>query len=129
MSDAMVDLEAYSLALRKAGDSVRFGPWEYRVLYDRLLVQRLETTEETEGGIRLPQMALQQRTEGIVLATGEGRLMSNGEVHRLLIRPGDRVVFHSAQGIDMSEFGERLILLREDEILASRRETAVEMPS
>jgi chaperonin GroES len=110
-----------TLIMRSPGEPVRLGEYDFQVYYDKLLVQRMEPTRQTAAGIELPQASIQDRTEGVVLATGEGRLMPNGQIVSLKVRPGDLVLFHAAQGIDMSDVQDRLILLREDEVLASRR--------
>jgi chaperonin GroES len=125
-SDKVPEPTGSALIMRSPGEPVRLGGFDFQVYYDKLLVQRLEAQKQTASGIELPQASIQDRTEGIVLATGEGRLMPNGQVVSLKVRPGDLVLFHAAQGIDMSDVQERLILLREDEVLASRRASEYE---
>ena len=43
-----------------------------RPLYDRVLVQRLDTEETTKGGIIIPETAKEKPQEGKVFAVGKG---------------------------------------------------------
>jgi len=85
-----------------------------RPLYDRVLIQRLETEEKTEGGIIIPDTAKEKGQTGKVIAVGNGRLSKDGAVTPLIIKEGDKVYFGKYSGTDVDK--EHLIL-REDEIL------------
>lgn len=85
-------------------------------LYDRILVQRLESAEEkTAGGIIIPDAAKEKGQTGKVVAVGNGRLQADGTVVPLMVKPGDTVFFGKYAG---TEAGKDLLIIREDEVLA-----------
>ncbi len=51
-----------------------------RPLYDRLLVERVESEEVTKGGIILPDSAKEKPQQGKVIATGEGKRADDGKL-------------------------------------------------
>ena len=85
-----------------------------RPLYDRVLIQRLETEEKTEGGIIIPDTAKEKPAEGKVKAVGNGKVGDDGKRIALEVKKGDRILFGKYSGTDVDK--EHLIL-REDEIL------------
>jgi len=89
-----------------------------RPLADRVVVRRLEAEERTAGGIVLPDTAKEKPKQGEVVAVGEGALNDNGERRPMRVKKGDRVVFTSYGGTDVTFGGEELLILREDDILA-----------
>lgn len=103
-------------------------------LYDRVLVQQdaeKEVISEFEGaeGKKIQLVAAEDHREkplrGVVVAAGCGRLMDNGEVVALKVKCGDRVLFGRHNGIDLPEdagLGERIKVMREDEIMAVVRD-------
>ena len=89
-----------------------------RPLGDRVLIQRVEAEEKTAGGILLPESAKEKPKEGIVISTGEGKTLDNGEKSTFSVAKGDRVLFTSYAGTDVKYDGEEYIIMREDDILA-----------
>ncbi|MEC7233374.1 MAG: co-chaperone GroES [Planctomycetota bacterium] len=89
-----------------------------RPLGDRVLIQRVEAEEKTAGGILLPESAKEKPKEGIVISTGEGKTLDNGERSSFNVAKGDRVLFTSYAGTDVKYEGEEYIIMREDDILA-----------
>ena len=59
-------------------------------LNDRVLLERIEASDKTAGGILLPDSAKEKPTEGRVVATGEGRRSDKGERVPLTVKVGDR---------------------------------------
>lgn len=90
---------------------------QVRPLYDRVLVKRVEEETRSKGGLFLPETAKEKPSEGVVLAVGQGRLASNGEIRPLAVKEGDRVAFGRYAGTEIKIDGEERIVLREDEIL------------
>jgi chaperonin GroES len=85
-------------------------------LYDRILVQRLESAEEkTSGGIIIPDAAKEKGQTGKVVAAGAGRLQADGTLVPLTVKSGDIVFFGKYAG---TEAGKDLLIIREDEVLA-----------
>ena len=85
---------------------------------DRVLVKRLEAEEKTRGGIILPDTAKEKPKEGKVIAVGNGRLDNEGKRHEFTVKKGDRVLFASYGGTDVTVEGEEYLILGEDDILA-----------
>ena len=94
-------------------------------LRDRLLVRREEESDYTPGGIVRPETAKEKPSRGEVIARGDGRVLENGTVARMVVQVGDRILFgkYSGADVEVEDGGEALVILREDEVLAVLRET------
>ena len=88
-----------------------------RPLQDRVIVQRVKEEEKTKGGIIIPDSAKEKPIEGEVLAVGNGKVLEDGKVRALDIKPGDRVLFGKYSGTEVKLDGEDALILREDDIL------------
>lgn len=89
-----------------------------RPLHDRILVKRVDETEEVVGGIIIPDSAKERPQQGLVRAVGAGRLLENGQRAAIDIKAGDRILFGKYSGSEVKVDGEEVLVLREDEILA-----------
>lgn len=89
-----------------------------RPLHDRVLVKRLEEGETTASGIIIPDSAKEKPQQATVIAAGDGRLLDNGQRAPVEVKSGDRVLFGKYSGSEVTIDGEKLLILREDEILA-----------
>lgn len=87
-------------------------------LGDRVVVEREEAQEKTAGGIVLPDTAKDKPQQGKVKAIGEGRITKDGKRRPLQVKVGDRVLFSSYAGDEFKVNGEKVLLMREDDILA-----------
>ena len=88
-----------------------------RPLHDRVLVRRLEESENRVGSIVIPDSAKEKPQQAEVVAIGDGRLLESGERAALDVKPGDRILFGKYSGSDIKMEGEDYLILREDEIL------------
>ena len=88
-----------------------------RPLHDRILVERVEEAEKTKGGIIIPDSAKEKPAEGKVIAVGKGRIGDNGEVIKLEIKKGDRILFGKYGGTEVKIDGEDYLIMREDDVL------------
>jgi chaperonin GroES len=86
-------------------------------LNDRVIVKRVEGEEKTKGGIIIPDTAKEKPIEGEVVAVGKGKIMDNGKLQELVVKPGDRVLFGKYGGTEIKVDGEEHLIMREDEIL------------
>jgi chaperonin GroES len=87
-------------------------------LHDRVIVRRLdETSNQTAGGLFIPDSAKEKPQEGEVIAAGAGKYKENGERQTLDVKAGDRVLFGKYSGSEIKIDGEELLIMREDEIL------------
>ena len=87
-------------------------------LGDRVVVERMESKEKTEGGIILPDAAKEKPQRGKVLAAGEGKILADGKRKKLQVKKGDVVVFTSYAGEEFKVDGKELLLMHEEDILA-----------
>ena len=85
---------------------------------DKIVVKRVEAVEQTAGGIVLPSSAQEQSQEGRVLSVGDGVLLRDGNRAEGLVSEGDRVLFSTYSGTEVSVDDENLLIMREDDILA-----------
>jgi len=88
-----------------------------RPLHDRILVKRVEADEEIRGGIVIPDTAKEKPQEGEVVAVGEGKILDNGQVQKLNVKVGDRILFGKYSGTEVTLDDEEYLIMREDEVL------------
>lgn len=86
-------------------------------LADRVIVKQTEAEEKTKSGIYLPDAAKEKPTKGKVIAAGPGRLDDNGKRMELGVAVGDTVYYGKYAGTDVEVDGEKLVILRESDIL------------
>ena len=89
----------------------------FRPLHDRVLVRRVEAEEKTAGGIVLPDSAKEKPKRGIVLATGNGRLLDNGKRSEMQVKKDDEVLFTAYAGTEIKLEGEEYMIMDESDIL------------
>ena len=88
-------------------------------LNDKIVVERLEADAKTSGGIILPDTAKEKPKQGKVLAIGEGKPLDNGKRAPLQVKVGDRVLFTSYSGSEVTVDGKEYLIMTEDDILAT----------
>jgi chaperonin GroES len=86
-------------------------------LRDRVLVRRLEESEQKVGGIIIPDTAKEKPQQAEVVSVGSGRLLENGQKLPLDVKAGDRVLIGKWSGTDVKIDGVEYLILKEDEIL------------
>jgi chaperonin GroES len=89
-----------------------------RPLADRVVVKRLAQEEKTKGGIIIPDSAKEKPIEGEVVAVGSGKVLKNGKVRPLDVKPGDRILLGKYAGTEVKLDGVEHVILNEDEVLA-----------
>ena len=87
-------------------------------LNDKIVVKRLEAEDRTAGGIFLPDTAKEKPRQGKVVALGDGKLLDSGKRAAFQIKEGDRVLFTSYAGSEVTLDGEEYLIMTEDDILA-----------
>jgi len=87
-------------------------------LGDRLVVKPLEQEEVTPSGIVLPETAKEKPQKGEVLAVGPGGRDDSGERIPMDVSVGDTVLFAKYGGTEIKLDGDKLLILRESDILA-----------
>ena len=87
-------------------------------LGDRVIVKQDEVEETTASGLFIASSAKEKPTTGIVLATGAGKVAEDGKVLPMPVKTGDHVVYAKFGGTEIEVEGEKVILLRADDIYA-----------
>lgn len=90
-------------------------------LYDRLIVKRIDVTEEKKGMLFIPEVAKEKPMVGIVVAVGEGRVREDGTCIPLRVKVKDKVMFGKYGGTELRIEDIEHVILREDEVLAILR--------
>ena len=88
-------------------------------LGERVVVKRAEAESTTSGGIVLPDTARDKPQRGEVIAVGDGHVKNDGTKIPLTVKEGDRVIFSPYGGEEIEIGDEKLLLLRESDILAT----------
>jgi chaperonin GroES len=86
-------------------------------LDDRILVKQCEAETVTAGGIVLPESAKEKPQRGKVIATGPGKLLDSGERGKMEIKKGDEVFYGKYAGTEVDVDGEKLVIIRENDVL------------
>lgn len=72
-----------------------------RPLGDRIVIQVIEDTEQTSGGIFIPDSAKEKPQKGEVVAVGTGKTLDSGEKEPMEVKVGDVVLFAKYAGTDI----------------------------
>ena len=89
-------------------------------LADRVLVKPIEREETTKSGIILPDTAKEKPQEGEVLAVGPGKVSEEGKRIPMEVKKGDIVVYARYGGTEIKVDDDKLMILRESDILAKK---------
>ena len=87
-------------------------------LDDRVVVEPIEQSEKTPGGIYLPETAKEKPQQGKVIAVGPGKLLDDGKRAPMSVKKGDVVIFAKYSGTEVEVDGKELLIMRESELLA-----------
>jgi chaperonin GroES len=88
-----------------------------RPLHDRIVVKRIEDTENVVNGIIIPDSAKEKPQQGEVVAVGNGKKLDDGKLATLDVKPGDRILFGKYSGSEIKLDGTEYLIMREDEVL------------
>ena len=89
-----------------------------RPLHDRIIVQRIEESEQKIGGIIIPDTAKEKPQQGKVIAVGAGKVNEDGKRNALDVKAGDLILFGKYSGQEIKLDGQEYLIMREDEVLA-----------
>ncbi len=88
-----------------------------RPLQDRVVIRRMEEERTSAGGIVLPDSATEKPAQGEIVAVGNGKVTSNGDVRPLDVKAGDMVLFGKYSGNEVKIGDETLLVMREEDIM------------
>ncbi len=89
----------------------------FKPLYDRVLVKRIEQEQKTAGGILIPDSAQEKPIQGEIVAVGEGILLENGQTKALTVSLGNKVLFGKYAGTEIKLEGVEYLIMKESDIL------------
>jgi len=87
-------------------------------LGSRVLVEPIDVEEVTAGGIVLPETAKEKPQKGKVLSVGPGDRDEDGDRIAMDVKKGDVVLFAKYGGTEIKVDGKKLLILRENDLLA-----------
>ena len=88
-----------------------------RPLHDRILVQRIEESEQKVGGIIIPDTAKEKPQQGKVIAVGAGKADKDGKRIALDVKDGDTILFGKYSGQEIKVDGKDLLIMKESDIM------------
>lgn len=86
-------------------------------LGDRVVLEVLNDTEQTPGGIYIPDTAREKPQRGVILAVGPGRVREDGKREEMNVKVGDKVLFAKYGGTDVKLAEKEVKILSEKDIL------------
>ena len=81
---------------------------KFKPLHDRVLIEVLDSSEKTAGGIIIPDTAQEKPQEGKVLAVGDCET----------IKKNDLVLYPKFSGTEINHKGKDVLIISEKEVLA-----------
>lgn len=87
-------------------------------LNEKIVVERVEADDRTAGGIILPDSAKEKPKQGKIISLGDGKLLDDGKRAPFQVKAGDRVLFSSYSGNEVTVDGKEYLIMTEDDVLA-----------
>ena len=87
-------------------------------LGDRIVIKVIEDTEQTSGGIFIPDSAKEKPQKGEVVAVGEGKTNEKGEKEPMGVNVGDIILYAKYAGTDVKMDGVEYKILSIKDALA-----------
>lgn len=72
-----------------------------RPLGQRIVIKVIEDTDQTTGGIFIPDSAKEKPHKGEVVAVGQGKMLDSGEREPLDVKVGDVILYEKYSGKDI----------------------------
>ena len=87
-------------------------------LADRIVIKVVEDTEQTSGGIFIPDSAKEKPQKGEVVAVGAGKVNDKGEREPMDVKTGDTILYAKYAGTDIKMDGVEYKILSIKDALA-----------
>lgn len=88
-----------------------------RPLSDKLVIKVIEDTEQTSGGIFIPDSAKEKPQKGEVIAVGPGKTLEDGKKDEMEVKVGEIVLFAKYSGTDVKMNDETFKILSVKDVL------------
>ncbi|HHX49754.1 MAG TPA: co-chaperone GroES [Clostridiales bacterium] len=86
-------------------------------LFDRIVVQHVESSETTKFGLILPSANQEKSQIAEIIAVGNGGLVDGKEV-KIVVKPGDKILYSKYAGSDFKLDGKDYVIIKQSDILA-----------
>lgn len=86
-------------------------------LFDRIVIEAVESTEKTAGGIVLPGTAQEKPQMAKVIAVGPGGLIDGKDV-TMQIKIGDIILYNKYVGSEFKLENREVTILKQSDVLA-----------
>jgi chaperonin GroES len=90
---------------------------KFRPLHDRVVVKRIDAEDKSKGGIIIPDTVKEKPSQGEVIAVGPGGRDDSGNLVKLDVKAGDKVLFGKWSGTEVKLDGEDLLIMKESDIM------------
>ena len=90
---------------------------KFKPLHDRVLIEVLDSSEKTAGGIIIPDTAKEKPQEGKVIAVGPGSKSEDGKITPMDVKVGDHVLFGKWSGTEVKVDGKDYSIMKESDIM------------
>ena len=87
-------------------------------LGNRVVIEPIEQEDITSGGIVLPETAKEKPQKATILSVGPGERDEDGKYIPMDVKEGDTVLFAKYAGTEIKVDGDKLLILKESDILA-----------
>ena len=91
---------------------------KFKPLHDRVLIEVLDSSEKTAGGIIIPDTAQEKPQQGTVAAVGPGKTNDSGKEVAMSVKKGDKILYGKYSGTEFAFEGTEYLIMRESDILA-----------
>jgi chaperonin GroES len=91
---------------------------ELQPLGDRVVVEAVEQAKQSAGGVILPDTAKEKPQEGLIIAVGPGRKTDKGEIIKIDLKVGDKVIYSKYSGSEIKLEGKEYLIVSEKDVLA-----------
>ncbi len=86
-------------------------------LFDRIVIEAMDSDEKTKSGIVLPTAAQEKPQMAKVIAVGPGGIIDGKEV-KMQLKAGDKILYAKYAGSEFKIDGKDLTILRQSDVLA-----------
>lgn len=91
---------------------------DLKPLGDRVVLEPVEPAQTSAGGVILPDTAKEKTQEGLILAVGPGRKTDKGELVKIDLKTGDRVIYSKYSGSEVKIDGKEYLIISEKDVLS-----------
>jgi chaperonin GroES len=93
---------------------------DFELMYDYIMVKAIEVG--ASNGLAKPDQYDDKSEFGEVIKVGDGRLLEDGTVVPLKMKPGDIIYFGKYSSVLVRSEGEDYLIIRDDDVMAVRHE-------